>query len=147
MRGCPHRGCKAAEEVMLLLPCGRPRAREVAPGVGAPPRECSVCSEESAAFTASLPDPLLLSFAFFFLPACFSQLLPWGAGLGAGGDCLPLQGSRVRAAASAPTRKWEGWRGDGKVGEPAQAEDEHSCPWRQSPALWFGADVACVALL
>lgn len=37
------------------------------------------------------------------------------------------------------------WGGGG--GRPAQAEDERSCPWRRSPAVWFGADVACVVLL
>lgn len=60
--------------------------------------------------------PLLLSFAFIPLPVCFSQLLPWGAGLGVGGGCLTLQGSRARAAASAPTHEWGGWREDGKGG-------------------------------
>lgn len=85
-RGC----CRAVEEEMLLLPCGRPRAREAAPGSGAPPRGCLLYLEESAAFTASLPDspPSLLHFSP--LPCL---LLPWGPSLGEGGGRLPLPSS------------------------------------------------------
>lgn len=119
---------------MLLLPCGRPRAREAAPGSGAPPRGCLLCSEESAAFRASLPDspPSLLHFFFPSLPASHSCCL---------GDA-----AWVREEAAFPYKA----QGRGQLplqdGEGRQG-DEHTYPWRQSPAFWLGADVACGALL
>lgn len=62
---------------MLLLPCGRPRTWEAAPGSGAPPRGYLLCLEESAAFTASLLDspPSLLDFFPPSLPASHSRCL------------------------------------------------------------------------
>lgn len=152
MRGCPQPGCGAGEEAMLLLPCGRPRAREAAPGAGAPPRGRSLCSEESAAFTASLPDPPppLLSFPFFpSLPASHSCCLGEPALVREEATFPCKAQGRGQLPLLQPTSRedGEGMAKGGGQRHPAQAEDEHACPWRRSWALWFGADVACMAPL
>lgn len=104
VRGCPHRGCRAVEEEMLLLPGGRPRAREAAPGSGAPPRGCLLCFGGKCSFHC-LP-PRFASFSpslFFFFPSS----LPASHSCCLGDPDLVREerGSGVRAAASA------GWRG------------------------------------
>lgn len=126
---------------------GGPGLRRQLPGLGALRGDARLCLEESAAFTASLLDPPP-SLLCLYSPPC---LLLTAAALGSRPWCrrrLPylarLKGEGSRLCSNPRVGRMERGR---QRRELVQAEDEHGWPWRQSSALWFGADVACVALL
>lgn len=98
----------------------------------------------------SLIPPLLLFFTFFF-PPCLLLLTAAALGSWPWGGRRPPSPARLKGEGQLPLLQpasGEDKEGmSGGWGGAVQAEDEHSCSLRQSPALWFGADVACVALL
>lgn len=120
--------------MLLLLPCGRPRAREAAPRSGAPPRDaCSAWGKMQFSLPPS-PIPLLLSFTFF------------PSSLSVSHSCCLGDPALVREEATFPHKA----QGPGQLplqdGEGWQW-NEHTYPWRLSLPFWFATDMACGALL